>query len=122
MQLYLYGILLASARLASIFCFRGYKLPVPRSLSRFCLQSNLKIQSVDLTVKDFEESVNFYSQILQDQRILKDEQGLFSLSDGAYFKISRSPSIHYEIGEVLQRFIGDIHFSVNVIFPRVSLV
>lgn len=113
MQIYLYGILLASVRLASIFCFRGYKLPVPRSLSSFCLQSNLKIQSVDLTVKDFEESVNFYSQILQDQRILKDDQGLFPLSDGAYFKISRSPSVHYEIGEVLQRFIWGNTFFIK---------
>lgn len=73
-----------------------------RYISSGMYSSNLRIDSVEIAVKDWKESVLFYQELLElHQKNEMDSTAVFSLKDGSAFRILQSPiSDRYEIGEV----------------------
>ena len=76
-----------------------------RYISSGMYSSNLRIDSVEIAVKDWKESVLFYQELLElHQKNEMDSTAVFSLKDGSAFRILQSPiSDRYEIGEVQKK-------------------
>ena len=64
--------------------------------------STLRIDSVEVAVKDWKKSVSFYQELLElNNKNELDSTAIFSLKDGSAFRILQSSiADSYEIGEV----------------------
>lgn len=88
-----------------IFCFNSrFARSVSRCNNLYSTTDKSRIESVDIAVKDWKESVFFYQELLELRKKNELEStAVFSLTDGTTFRILQSPvSDRYEIGEVIK--------------------